>query len=148
MSNLFPQDTNFEELNLQDSSNAEFKGSYKFDFETGEFAKNIDGTIAKCNPEEAYIQWCKKSMITNRYLPAYSDKFGNEVSSLRGTKLSDRAIELEVKRMTKEALMVHPKTVDVDNFIFKWIKGNLHFSYDVKSYYSDEITLQNELKVW
>lgn len=148
MTNLFPEDTNFEELNLQESSDVEFKGSYKFDFEIGEFVKNPDGTIAKCTEEEAYVQWCKKAMLTNRYLLAYSSLFGTEIDGLRGSKLSNKAIELEVKRMTKEALIVHPKTIYVDNFSFEWIKGNLYFEYEVKSYYSDKITLQNELKVW
>lgn len=146
MTNLFPMDTNFEELDIQNNDEIEFKGSYKFDFETGEFIKNIDGTIARCNEEEAYIQWCQKVMRTPRFLLAYSDLFGHEIDSLRGSKLSKEAIELEVKRMTKEALMVHPKTIDVDNFKFTWYDGNLYYEYNVNSYYNNS-TLSNELKV-
>lgn len=147
MANLFPIDTNFEESNIQINKEIEFKGSYKFDFEKGEFIKNIDGTIAKCNEEEAYIQWCQKAMRTPRFLLAYSDLFGHEIDSLRGSKLSKEAIELEVKRMTKEALMVHPKTIDVDSFKFTWNDGNLYYEYNVKNYYDENTTLSNKLKV-
>lgn len=146
MANLFPIDTNFEELEIQNNDEIEFKGSYKFDFSTGKFIKNVDGTIAKCTEEEAYIQWCQKAMITPRFLLAYSELFGHEIDSLRGSKLSKEAIELEVKRMTKETLMVHPKTIDVDSFRFTWNNGNLHYEYNVNSYYNNS-TLSNELKV-
>ncbi len=146
MANLFPLETDFEELNIQNNDDIEFKGSYKFDFDKGEFIKNVDGTIAKCNEEEAYIQWCQKVMRTPRFLLAYSDLFGHEIDSLRGSKLSKEAIELEVKRMTKEALMVHPKTIDVDNFKFTWNDGNLYYEYNINSYYNNS-TLSNELKV-
>lgn len=146
MANLFPIDTNFEELEIQNNDEIEFKGSYKFDFSTGQFIKNVDGTIAKCTEEEAYIQWCRKAMITPRFLLAYSELFGHEIDSLRGSKLSKEAIELEVKRMTKETLMVHPKTIDVDSFRFTWNNGNLHYEYNVNSYYNNS-TLSNELKV-
>lgn len=147
MANLFPIETDFEELNVQSNQEVEFKGSYKFDFEKCEFIKNIDGTIARCNEEEAYIQWCQKVMRTPRFLLAYSDLFGNEIDSLRSSDLNNEAIELEVKRMTKEALKVHPKTIDVDNFKFIWNNGNLYFEYNVNSYYNNNVTLSNEMKV-
>lgn len=146
MVNLFPLETDFEELNIQNNNEIEFKGSYKFDFDKGEFIKNVDGTIVRCNEEEAYIQWCQKVMRTPRFLLAYSELFGHEIDSLRGSKLSKEAIELEVKRMTKEALMVHSKTIDVDNFKFTWNNGDLYYEYNVNSYYNNS-TLSNELKV-
>ena len=56
MANLFPVDTDFEEFDIQSNKEVEFKGSYKFDVNKGEFVKNIDGTIAMFNEDEAYIQ--------------------------------------------------------------------------------------------
>ncbi|NFL76748.1 DUF2634 domain-containing protein [Clostridium sporogenes] len=150
MPNLFPD--NLEENNIEELEEPiiDFKGSYLFDFKTGEFVTNPDGTIAKANDLEAYVQWCYKAMATPRYKLAYSDLYGQEFKNIIGQDISKDAIELEIKRMTEETLMVHPRTKDVDNFIFEWSdnKEKVLYTYEIITIDEERFMLHNELKVW
>lgn len=150
MPNLFPEDTSFEETSSTDTeSSIEFKGSYLFDFEKGDFVKNPDGTIAKADDLQAYIQWCSKAMASPRYKLIYGNLYGHDFTDLIGSSLSKDAIELEIKRMTQETLIVHPRTDTVDNFTFKWIedKGEVYYEYEVTTIDDETISLNNSLKV-
>lgn len=151
MPDLFPSDVNYSDDPLENisDSDTEYKGSYKFDFDKGEFVKNPDGTIKKCNDIEAYKQWCQLAMLTPRGLLGYSDLFGHELNTLAGTQYSKGAVELEVKRMTIEALMVHPRTKDVINFSFSWQNsGELYYQYTVVTVDNVSLNLNNTTKVW
>lgn len=150
MPNLFPEDMSFEETNIESMNEPlEFKGSYLFDFEKGEFVKNPDGTIAKCDDLQAYVQWCYKAMATPRYKLAYSDLYGHEFKDLIGKNLSKEAIELEIKRMTTETLMVHPRTQEVTDFQFCWSnnKEEVYYTYKVITIDDERILLNNTVKV-
>ncbi|MFV3031036.1 DUF2634 domain-containing protein [Clostridium botulinum] len=151
MPNLFP-DTNLEENNIEELEEPiiDFKGSYLFDFKTGEFVTNPDGTIAKANDLEAYVQWCYKAMATPRYKLAYSDLYGQEFKNIIGQDISKDAIELETKRMTEETLMVHPRTKDVDNFAFTWNENKevVCFEFEIITIDEEKFMLHSELKVW
>jgi Protein of unknown function (DUF2634). len=150
MPNLFPEDTSFQEISSTDTeSSLEFKGSYIFDFEKGDFVKNPDGTIAKADDLQAYIQWCSKAMLSPRYKLVYSNLYGHDFKELIGSSLSKDAIELEIKRMTQETLIVHPRTDNVDNFTFEWIdgKGEVYYEYEVTTIDDETISLNNSLQV-
>lgn len=144
MANLFPMGSLETTIATNDSS-IEFKGTYAFDFETGEFIRNADGSIKILNEFEAYVQWCQKAMLTSRYTySAYSSKFGKDII---GSTLDRKAIELEVERITQEALMVHPMTKTVDNFIFTWDSSELYYTYDVTSTKGQSANLESTTKV-
>jgi sporulation protein YlmC with PRC-barrel domain len=150
MPNLFPEDMSFEETSIENIDQPlEFKGSYLFDFEKGEFVKNPDGTIARCDDLQSYVQWCNKAMATPRYKLAYSNLYGHEFKELIGKNLSIEAIELEIKRMTIETLIVHPRTKDVINFDFQWSenKVEVYYTYEVKTIDNERIVLNNTVKV-
>lgn len=127
MASLFASGS-LESTNLT-SSTVEFKGSYAINFETMEFIKNPDGTTKILDAFDAYIQWCELAMMTARYkYMAYSSKFGKDIIG----KIPDKqAMELEIKRVTKEALLVHPMTASVDNFVFAWGNGEVDYTYEV-----------------
>ncbi|MDS1004918.1 DUF2634 domain-containing protein [Clostridium sporogenes] len=152
MPNLFPENISLEENNIEELEEPiiDFKGSYLFDFKTGEFVKNPDGSIARANDLESYVQWCYKAMATPRYKLAYSDLYGQEFKNIIGQDISKDAIELEVKRMTEETLMVHPRTKDVYNFIFEWSdnKEKVLYTYEIITIDEERFMLHNELKVW
>lgn len=149
MPNLFPEDTSFENNIDSIEEPLEFKGSYLFDSLKGEFVKNPDGTIAKANDLSAYIQWCYKAIATPRYKLAYSDLYGQEFKNIMCKDMSKSAIELEIKRMTQETLMVHPRTRDVNNFVFEWSesKEEVYYTYEVISIDEERFTLNNNVKV-
>lgn len=144
MANLFPIGS-LETTTITNDSSIEFKGTYAFDFETGEFIRNADGSIKILNEFEAYVQWCQKAMITSRYIySAYSSKFGKDII---GSTLDRKAIELEAERITQEALMVHPMTKTVDNFVFTWDSSELYYTYDVTSTKGQSANLESTMKV-
>lgn len=150
MPNLFPDNISFEDDgNIIESNNTYFEGSYLFDFEKGEFIKNPDGSIAKCNDLQAYIQWCNKAILTPRYKLAYSYLYGHDFEDLIGSGISKKAIELEIQRMTSEALMVHPRTSEVNNFSFEWSssKEEVYYSFDVITIDEVNIQLNNNIGV-
>lgn len=150
MPDLFPEGISFEYTSSTDIENSlEFKGSYLFDFEKGDFVKNPDGTIVKSDDLEAYIQWCNKAMASPRYKLIYSDLYGHDFKELMGSILSHSAIELEIKRMTQETLLVHPRTKSVDNFVFEWsdVAGEVYCTYKVFTMDEKEIQLNKTVKV-
>lgn len=147
MPNLFPNGS-LENIILKEKKPAEFKGSYAFDFEKGEFIKNSDGSIRKVNDFEAYIQWCQKAMMTARFkYIAYSSRYGEESKNIIGSDLDDKAIELEIKRITKETLLVHPRTRDVENFKFRWNNGQVDYEYEVVTIFSEREVINKTMKV-
>lgn len=144
MSNLFPIGS-LETTTLINNSNTNFKGTYAFDFESGDFVKNADGSIKILSEFEAYVQWCQKAMSTRRYkYRAYTSKFGKDII---GSTLDQDAIELELKRITQEALMVHPLTKSVDDFTFTWDDSSVDYTYQVTSTKGQTTTLSSTEKV-
>lgn len=149
MPNLFPESDYTDDStssNINNKNNEGYKGSYKFDFTKGEFVKNPDGTIKKCNDLEAYAQWCQMALLADRGKYVYSNLFGQEFYKLTGSEYSKEAVELEVKRMTQEALMVHPRTKEVTNFTFTWQdSGELYYEYIVITVDGNSIGLSNSV---
>lgn len=132
MANLYPTFTATTTAVVNASTeNFIQKKTYAINFETMEFIKNPDGTVKLLNEFESYIQWCELAMLTvrNKYM-AYSSKFGRDSTRVSSNK---DLIELEEKRLTIEALMAHPLTTKVDNFIFTWEEDELYFTYNVTS---------------
>ncbi|WP_252224279.1 MULTISPECIES: DUF2634 domain-containing protein [unclassified Clostridium] len=146
MPNLFPT-VNKEIINLEENNKQEFKGSYAINFETGEFIKNSDGTIKILDEFEAYVQWCEKAMLTARYkYGAYSDRYGKDII---GSDITDKKfVELELKRITQEALMVHPLTKSVDSFSFEWKGSDVYYSFEVTTTKNRNKVLKSNKKVW
>lgn len=144
MANLFPANSVYSAV-LTDTSDIDYKGTYAFDFETGDFIRNADGSIKILNEFEAYVQWCQKAMLTRRYkYRAYTSKFGKDIV---GSTLDQEAIELELTRTTQEALMVHPMTESVSDFTFTWDGSSVYYTYQVTSRKGQTSTLSNTEKV-
>lgn len=152
MHNLFPKDDEIEENNIERllEEPIDFKGSYLFDFEKGDFVIDSDGTIAKCDDFQAYKQWCQKALLTNRYNKlCYSNLYGQDFKELINSNLNKSAIELEIKRMIEETLIVNPRTKDVNDFSFKWSenKEEVYCIFEVISIENNNFKLDTMVKV-
>ena len=148
--NLFPDESVFDDIDFTEeeiTDNIEdFKKSYAYDFEKGDFIRGPDGKVLLVNRLEAYIQWCQKTLLTKRLKHlSYTDLYGQEYYTLIGEDISKAAIELEVERMTREALMVHPYTKEVENFKFRWSKNKeeLYFEFDAITVLDELFTLEH-----
>lgn len=149
--NLFPLHENFEDVAVEDFDKYDEtdRNSFLFDFYKGDFVKKPDGTLIRCNPKQAYRQWCQKVMLTPRFKKfAYPDYYGNELDELIGETLSPSAIESEVERMVRETLKVHPKTLRVDNFRFEWQNSYeiLLFTFNVTDTDNELFELEAKIK--
>lgn len=145
MANLFPTNS-IESVTIKENSTFELKGSYAIDFETMTFIKNPDGTVKILNGYDAYIQWCQLAIMTirNRF-KAYTYRFGREELN---KELNKEATEMELTRITQEALMVHPNTKSVDSFSFTWKNGEVYYKYRVNPVNGQSKILKNTQKVW
>lgn len=143
MPSLFPEGS-LENVTLKEDNPVELKKTYAINFETGEFIKNPDGSIKLLNEFDSYIQWCQKAMMTARYkYVAYSELYGKDII---GSSLDKKAMELEIKRVTREALMVHPFTQDVDSFSFDWKNGEVFYEYEITAIDNQRRVLTNTEK--
>ncbi|MGN0489326.1 MAG: DUF2634 domain-containing protein [Ruminococcus sp.] len=130
---LFPEFDVPELEELEDEEDLyEQKPSVYFDFEAGDFRQTKSHNIAQASEEEAFIQWCRKAVMTERDAAlAYSSDIG--IESEEALQEEDReAVEAELEKTITEALMVHPATEYVNNFEFEWGPDSIHISFLVK----------------
>jgi phage baseplate assembly protein W len=133
MPNLFPED-GFTIDNVSSDEQAAHGGSWMFDFSKGDFVRDPTNKVVATDTLAAWVQWCQKALMTQRYRHlAYSSDYGSEFEDLIGQAYTHAAIESEIKRMTTEALMVHPYTQTVDNFTFEWDTDCVKFTCDLMS---------------
>lgn len=127
---IFPE--NFLEDDITTlNDNFEQQQSYAIDFDTMTYKKDSSGNIILLDKFESYLQWCQLAVMTerNNYI-AYDERFG--IDSLIGS--SDRKlIESELKRIISDALLVHPLTQNIDDFIFTWKNDVVYCEYRIIS---------------
>lgn len=132
MPNLYPV---FEMPELMEQQQAqpepEYPESYLFDFEKGDFVRDAAGRIAVADGHRAWVQWCVKTVLTERLAClAYSWDYGTEVE--KALKKPTRAmIEAEIERTITEALLADPRTELVRDFSFKWRADELYVSFTI-----------------
>lgn len=134
MPNLYATDeVTLDEALLQDNEIA-FGKSVTFDFKAGEFVLSPTGKFVEVEGEDAWIEWCQKAILTQRYRwLIYSRSYGQEFEDLIGSGLTQAAIKSEIERMVTEALLVDSRTASVENFAFSWVGDELTFSCDITS---------------
>ena len=116
----------------EEEESFEQKPSAYFDFETGDFARTKSNNILASTEEEAFIQWCKKVVLTERDTAlAYSTDIGIESEDALQEE-GREAVESELERTITEALMVHPATEYVTDFEFTWGPDCVYITFTVK----------------
>jgi hypothetical protein len=142
---LFPV---FELPEIQDSPEYEekYRPSVYFDFEKGDFRRDGASRMVASDGREAYIQWCLKVVETEREsCLAYSTDIGTEFEDMR--ELPDReSRESEIERTITEALLVHPATEYVRDFVFSYAGDETEVEFTVKGFPWEEITLSATLR--
>lgn len=143
MANLFPTATPAEEPVAAESEQVFFGRSWRFDFEAGEFVTTPTGKVAGSEGKEAWIEWCKKALLTERYrYLVYSRNYGQEYAELIRSGLPRSAIEMEIQRITTETLMSDPRTANVDNFTYEWDGEGCYFSCIVSNVREETAEIQ------
>ena len=93
----------------EESRKQQYKPSVYFDYATGDFRLAGAGRMAGASGREAYMQWCMKTVMTERdAFLAYSTKYGAELEI--SLAQSDHAsVEASLERTIIEAIMATPK---------------------------------------
>lgn len=115
-----------------------YSPSVYFDFEKGDFARDGANRMVVASGQEAFMQWCVKTLHTEReQLLAYGEDHGVEFDALH--ELSDPGqIESEIEKTITEALQENPSCESVSNFSFEHIGDTVKVSFMVKGYEWDE----------
>jgi len=142
MPNLYPIFEMPELVEQQTQPKPEYPESYLFDFEKWDFARDAAGRIAIADGHTAWVQWCIKAVLTERFAClAYSRNYGAEVE--QALKQPDRAlVEMEIKRTITEALLVDPRTELVKDFSFKWHADELYVSFTIMPVIGDPARIE------
>lgn len=125
MPNLFPASDNgsapTSAIRPGAAVQAKFGRSWRFDYDRGDFVTTPTGKVAESTDAEAWLEWCKKAIRTERYTYlAYSRGYGQEYDEIIPRNLTRQEVESELVRMTTEALKTDPRTDRVGPFSFEW----------------------------
>lgn len=120
--------------------------SIKFDFNNLDVMIDGKGSVVIVEDLEAFAEWCKKTLLTERYVyPIYDHDYGVEFERLIGSALPRDFIEGEIKRIIKEALSQHPSFDRCENFTFEWKEDEVYFSCEVYMKNNESFTLEGEI---
>lgn len=114
------------------SESRKYKPSVYFDFDIGDFRRDGAYRMTAASGKEAYIQWCRKVVETERdAFLAYSTDIGIEGEAAFAE--SDRAaVESALEKTITEALMVNTHTEYVRGFEYNWNEDYLELTFTVK----------------
>lgn len=114
------------------ASERKYKPSVYFDYDLGDFRRDSSGNMVEASGHDAYIQWCLKTCMTERFTRlAYSADIGTELIDALDQDTRE-AVESAVERTITEALMVNPRTEYVRAFTFTWEAAELRCTFIVK----------------
>ncbi|QTH41727.1 DUF2634 domain-containing protein [Cohnella sp. LGH] len=143
MANLFPTELPVEEQEELVEPGVFFGRSWRFDFEAGEFVTTPTGKVAVSEGKDAWVEWCKKALLTERYRHlVYSRDYGQEFEELLRSGLPRSAIEMEIQRIATETLMSDPRTASVDDFVYEWSGDSCRFSCVVSNVHDETAEIQ------
>ena len=119
-----------------------YKRSAAWDPATGDFIRDGAGKIVEHSGRDAYMIWCMKTSLTERYAKlAYPHSIGSELEDAKHEQ-SPSAVELALERTLTEAIMVNPRTEYVRDFAFLWRGENLKVTFKVKGYDLEEFQIE------
>lgn len=143
---LFPV---FDVPEIQSGDTAEkrrYSPSVSFDYDSGDFLCGGSGNMTLAEAREAYIQWCMKLCMTERFTClSYGKNIGVDMLDALANETRP-AIESAIERTITEALMINPKTEYLRDFQFAWHTDNLYCSFLVKARDWDEARLKVEIQ--
>lgn len=105
-------------ITVEDEEKQKYYPSLNFDFKTGDFVLDGSGNITTAAGQQAYKQWCIKTILTERYAClAYDSDIGIEMTRILQQPDFEAQCS-EIERQYTEALMANPKTEYVREFEF------------------------------
>lgn len=133
------------DIEEESEDNQHYYPSVLFDWETGDFALDGGGNLVESDGVTAWKQWCIKCLYTEREeLIAYDEDYGVEFDD--ALQSNDReAIESDLEETITDALMEHPCTDSVTNYLFSWASDGVTVSMTVVGVDLNELPLKIEV---
>lgn len=147
MANLLP-DTSPEVTTIQTSTAQDlpYLKTWRFDFESGDFVSTSKNSMV--SGVASYAEWAKTALSVQRYrYIIHSRSYGQEYEDLIGRDLTQEAIESEIERMTKECLMINPRTAQVGDFSFEWQEDSVYFTCTATTTLGEQVPLNGEVNL-
>ena len=146
MANLFPSSTTAAEYPETESTVVNYGSTVRFDFEKHEFVLSPTGRQPVLTGADAWAEWCVKAICTERYsYLIYDHDYGEEIDQLFGQSMPHEVAESEIRRMTRECLLMDKRTASVDNFSFSWIDDGVLFSCQITNALGDSLILSRKV---
>ena len=108
-----------------------YKPCPMFDFSTGDFVRDGANRIVYADGKEAYVIWVEKVIRTQKNACLSYPEIGIEGEEAL-SESSRAAVQTVLERTITEALLVHPATERVYDFLYKWHSDVLEISFSVK----------------
>lgn len=103
-----------------------------FDFYSGDFVTDGTHRVAMCDGREAYRQWCRKIISTQRGSCLAYMNIGIEREEAYSQPTRE-AVQAAFERTITESLLMHPCTLRVKNFEFAWEGEKLNIAFTVQA---------------
>lgn len=135
MPNLMPSFDVPQNISIQNGQQPAYlyNASAMFDFEAGDFVRDGSHKIQTANGYDAWIQWCLKTVYTQRFAClAYSSEIGTE-SDVAEASPDRKSAESALERTITEAIMADPmrRTQYVRDFSFDWDGDSVRVSFSI-----------------
>ena len=109
----------------------DFKPCPLFDFDLGDFVRDGANRVVMAEGRDAYILWVLKTLKTQRgaclsYMGAGID------SEAALAEMTREAVQSAFERTISDALLVHPCTERVYDFVYDWDSDTLYIKFTVK----------------
>ena len=140
MNNLFPTFAVPKVVENKIPKENRTKKSVYFDFEKGDFSLESNGEIKTATPYDAWVQWCLKTVLTQRWaFLAYSTQAGVEIEEAFAQQ-DRKAQESYMEKTITEALSADPyqRTKRVYDFTFVWKTDGVEVTFWVNGLWYQE----------
>lgn len=140
MSNLFPTFAVPKVVENKIPKENRTKKSVYFDFEKGDFSLESNGEIKTATPYDAWVQWCLKTVLTQRWaFLAYSTQAGVEIEEAFAQQ-DRKAQESYIEKTVTEALLADPyqRTKRVYDFTFVWKTDGVEVTFWVNGLWVED----------
>ena len=140
MNNLFPTFAVPKVVENKIPKENRTKKSVYFDFEKGDFSLESNGEIKTATPYDAWVQWCLKTVLTQRWaFLAYSTQAGVEIEEAFAQQ-DRKAQESYMEKTITEALLADPyqRTKRVYDFTFVWKTDGVEVTFWVNGLWYQE----------
>lgn len=109
-----------------------------YDFDTNNIKVDKYGNILLVTGIDAVKIWAIKALMTARArYEAYTYSYGNDFEVLIGESNQKSYIKTEIKRYTKEALLVSLYIKDLSDFTIDFEKSNILISFKMHTIYGE-----------